>query len=143
MPSNSPAFSDCLYYSSGALARVMNKLAEEAFAPLNLAPSYAFLLMAITRQPGIQVGEVGRQLMLQPSTLTRLVDKMERSGFLRRVNSGRFVELFPTEKCRLMEGQLANSWEQLKTSYSEVLGQQTSAKLARLLYDAREQLIGD
>ena len=74
----------CLFYAANALARTITRLAEEAFAPTGLAPSPAFVLMTVHRQPGVQPSEIAAIMMLSPSTVTRLVEKLEAKGLLLR-----------------------------------------------------------
>jgi len=68
--------SKCLYFTSNALARKLTKLAEEAFVPLGISPSYAFLLLLVHENPGITPSALSVELNLDPSTITRLADKM-------------------------------------------------------------------
>ena len=74
----------CLYYSSNALARMMTKMADEEFAVTGLTSSYAFLLMSVNAKPGIQPMELSEHVQLTPSTITRLIEKMEVKQLLER-----------------------------------------------------------
>ena len=76
MKSCESAFSKCLYFSSQALARKVEKLAIESWKPTGLSPSHAYLLILVLREPGLQPTTVGEQLQLTPSTITRLVEKL-------------------------------------------------------------------
>ena len=72
----------CLYYSANALSRMMTKMADEAFAKTGLAPSYAFMLMSINHKPGIHPKELSEHMQLTPSTVTRLLEKLEAKNLL-------------------------------------------------------------
>ena len=93
----------CLYYSANALARVLTKLAEDEFASTGLAPSYAFLLMTVNDEPGIQPKEISEHMQLTPSTVTRLIEKMEHKGLLERKSLGKFTRVYPTEKSKALD----------------------------------------
>ena len=67
----------CLYHSANALARIITKMADEEFSAVSLAPSYAFVVMTVNKNPGILAGELAEIMMLTPSTVTRLVEKLE------------------------------------------------------------------
>ena len=67
----------CLYYSANALSRIMTKISDDEFAITGLSSSYAFLLMIVNENPGVQPTEISHQMQLTPSTVTRLIEKME------------------------------------------------------------------
>lgn len=129
-------FCQCLYYAAGAFGRKMNKLAEDAFAQTGLAPSYAFVLMAVNRKPGITPSELSGQMMLTPSTITRLVEKLEAKEYLERHPEGRVTTIHPTRKSKLLDKKLRASWKSLYEAYSEILGEESAQKLTADIYEA-------
>lgn len=130
----------CLYYSANALARVMTKLADEEFGITQLAPSYAFLLMIINDKPGIQPKEISNKMMLTPSTVTRLIEKMEFRGFLERKVTGKYTEVYPTEKSLEINPKIKQAWLNLFSRYVELLGDEQSQSLTSAIYDAAIKL---
>ena len=78
-------YCNCLYYSANALSRLMTRMADEEFALAGVSSSYAFLLMTVNGQPGIQPKEISQKMQLTPSTVTRLVEKMEARALLERL----------------------------------------------------------
>lgn len=78
-------------------------MAEEEFAVTGLAPSQAFLLMAVNDKPGIQPKEISAQMQLTASTVTRLIEKMEQRRFLERKFIGKFTKVYPTLKSRKLD----------------------------------------
>ena len=139
MNKTSTKYCNCLYHSVNALARQMTKIAEEEFAVTGLAPSYVFLLMSINEKPGIQPKELSEWLQLTPSTVTRLVEKMEVRGFVRRKSSGRITEVFPSRKCEEVDAKIKEAWRSLYDRYSRVLGQDTE-ELTRAVATAVRKL---
>jgi len=130
----------CLYYSTNALARVLTKIAEEEFAVTGLAPSYAFLLMAVNDKPGIQPKAISAQMQLTASTITRLIEKMEHRGFLERKFIGKFTKVHPTIKSRKLDKKIHEAWANLYKRYSELLGEEKSNKLTGAVYLASKKL---
>ena len=120
----------------------MNSLAEEAFATTGLAPSYAFLLMAANRRPGISPSELSGELMLTPSTITRLVEKLEAKGFVQRKTQGRQTEVHPTEKSLTLDPELRSSWKKLYQEYTTLLGEKEAVSLTHSLNRAVQVLEG-
>lgn len=133
-------FDNCLYFTTNILARKMTGMAEEVFAPLGLAPSYAYLLMEVNEHPGIQPSELGRRLQLSPSTITRLVDKMEHRGYLERRSDGRATKVIPTEACRQLDEEIRNAWHRLREEYRNRLGERYSEVLTEMTVKAVQEL---
>ena len=141
MPCESDSkYCNCLYYSAGALARIMTKIAEEEFSITRLAPSHAFLLMTVNYQPGIKPTEISEEMMLKPSTVTRLIEKLETKGLLIRKSHGKFTEVYPTEEGRKLDGQIKEAWQNLLKKYNDMIGEKKSKKLTEDIYEAALKL---
>ncbi len=100
MKTSASKFGQCLYFTTSALARKVEKLAVESWKPVNLSPSHAYLLMAVLEEPGMQPGSLGRHLQLQPSTITRLIQKLEEKKLVVRTTEGRITNVYPTPKAK-------------------------------------------
>jgi DNA-binding MarR family transcriptional regulator len=121
---------------------VLTKLAEEEFAVAGLAPSYAFLLMTVNDKPGIQPSEIGTQMQLAPSTVTRLIEKMEHRGYLARTFVGKFTRVYPTGKSKKLDQKIHDAWKSLYRRYSDLLGEDKGKKLTTDVYGASRKLAG-
>jgi DNA-binding MarR family transcriptional regulator len=126
----------CLYYSANALARKVKRMAEEVFRPTGLPPSHGFVVMTVNKQPGITAGEIAAVMQLQPSTVTRLVDKLEDEGFLTRQTDGKFIRMLPTAKATRLDAGLRLAWQNLYKRYTALLGEQQSRDLTSAIYEA-------
>lgn len=133
-------FSGCLYFSTNNLSKLLSKMADEAFKSLGLAPSYAFLLMVVNKQPGIQPSEISKILQLTPSTITRLIEKMEYQGYLERTSEGRATKITPTAKCLQKDEEIREAWQNLKDRYISVLGDRYTEVLTEMSFKAVEQV---
>lgn len=142
MANEGSKYCGCLYYSANALGRVMTRMADEEFAMTGLAPSYAFLLMSINEKPGIQPSELAVHMQLTPSTVTRLIEKMEQKGYVTRQSVGRATEVYPTEKSQQIDAKIKEAWKSLYTRYVEILGEKNAQDLTTAIYDAYEKLNG-
>jgi DNA-binding MarR family transcriptional regulator len=129
-------FCNCLYYSANALSRNITRLAEKSFQPLGLAPSYAFILMAVNRKPGINAGDLAGIMQLQPSTMTRLIESLEKRKYLQRIHDGKFVTIFPLRKSQDLQAPLQDCWQSLYTAYTGLLGKEAADRLAGDIYTA-------
>jgi len=134
-------YDQCLYYASNVFARSMEKLAEEEFGAIGLSPSYAYLLMAAIQKPGIRPLELSQILQLHPSTITRLVDKLQIKGYLERLNSGRTTKILPTSKSQGMQLKLARAWQNLQNRYTLLLGEEQTQQLITAIGGARDKIV--
>ena len=132
----------CLHYSSNALARVMTRMAEDCFAPAGLSPSYAFVVMSVNRYPGILSGGLAEKMMLTPSTVTRLMEKLETQGLVKRVQEGRKTLVFPTPSSVALNDTILQGWQDLNLRITAVLGIEQAGALTQEIYNAAVNLSG-
>jgi DNA-binding MarR family transcriptional regulator len=116
-------FCRCLYYSANALARNITGLADQAFVRTGLAPSLGFLLISVIRKPGIQPSELAGVMMLDPSTVTRMVEKLQGKGLVDREVQGRTTRVSPTEAGRALLPDLEGALEKLQADCRSLLGE--------------------
>jgi len=133
-------YCSCLYYSANALSRIMTKMADEEFAITGLTSSYAFLLMAVNEKHGIQPKEISEQMLLTPSTVTRLIEKMEHRGFLERKHVGRTTEVYPTKTSLNLQPKIKEAWLKLYERYSDILGKENGDNLTSEIYETTQKL---
>jgi DNA-binding MarR family transcriptional regulator len=142
MPNKDAKYCGCLLFASNALARNITRLAEEEFKMTGLAPSYAYLVMTVNDSPGINATALSETMQLKPSTVTRLVEKMETKGILTRKAVGKFTEVHPTDKSRALNMRLHEAWVNLYKRYVAVLGEAEANQLAGLAFQAAKALDG-
>ena len=132
----------CLYYSANALGRVMTRIAEEEFAITGLAPSHAILLISVNEKPGIQPKELSDHMQLTPSTVTRLLEKLESKKLVERRSVGRATEVYPTEKSKELQPRIKEAWRNLYLRYTDALGEENAKLLTAKTYKAYQALGG-
>ncbi len=115
-------------------------MAEEEFSMARLAPSYALLLIAVNAKPGIQPKEISQLMELTPSTVTRLVDKLEQKGLLTRTSEGKTMRIHPTEKSQQLNATIQTAWTNLFQRYNALLGEETARALTASIYQAAKEL---
>lgn len=130
----------CLYFQTNNLARLLSRMADEAFKEVGLSPSHAFLLMKVNDEPGIQPSTLSEVLGLTPSTITRLIEKMEYQGYLKRESEGRATHVRPTNKCIAKESDLQEAWNSLRKNYTDILGDRYTEVLTEMSVKAIDQL---
>jgi DNA-binding MarR family transcriptional regulator len=104
---------DCPYYlitrASLVVTGYLRRMLAEAGAG-QVRPAYLGVLMSLWREDGLKVVELGRRAGLEPSTMTGLVDRMERDGLLARrpdPDDRRAQRIHLTDEGRRVEGAVS------------------------------------
>lgn len=132
--------SDCLYFTSNKLSRIMNRMADEEFSRIGLSTSHAMALMTIDLEPGLSQNELSKLLNIKPSTTSRFIDKLESKWLVTRKVKGKGSYVYPTEKGLGLQEEMAKCWENLHRRYSDILGEEEGAELTALIYSAASEL---
>ena len=78
-------FTGSLYFNAGALARAVEKLAIECWKPTGLSPSQGHILYYLIHWSNVTGSTlIARNLLLDPSTVTRLLEKLEKKALVYR-----------------------------------------------------------
>lgn len=133
-------FSNCLYFTSNKLNRIINRMAEEEFIKTGLSPSHAIALMLINNEAGLSQNEISKKLNIKPSTTSRFLDKLEIKELVTRKVKGKVSYLYPTENGMELEEEIEKCWKNLYNRYSKILGEKEGAELTASIYKAAEDL---
>ncbi len=131
---------NCLFFTANSLARVITRMAEEEFRLTGLSPSHAFLMMLVNDNPGIGQKELGEQLHLAPSTVTRFIDTLTYKGFLTRQTDGKATKVFATRDGAKLRKPIEDAWKNLHQRYARVLGLNEGDRLTSMIDDASRRL---
>jgi DNA-binding MarR family transcriptional regulator len=97
--------SEHICFNLGRVRRRLNDYYERKLSAFGLTVPQFFVFNALWKRDGIEIGELGNYVYLDSSTLTGIIDRMERDGYVvRRPNpkDRRAVFLFLTDKARQM-----------------------------------------
>ena len=131
MKTSESKYCQCLYFTANALARKIEKLANESWKRVNLSPSHAYLLLLTLEHPGIQPTAIAEQLQLQPSTVTRLIEKIEKQKLIVRTTEGKLTNVYPTPKGKELLPKLMECLADFQARYTGLLGKEESARLVQ------------
>ena len=140
MKTSESKYCQCLYFTANALARKTEKLAQQAWKPVGLSPSHGSLLMMVIQDPGMQPTALADQLQLQPSTVTRLIEKLEERKLLVRITEGKTTNVYPTPKGKDLLPRLKECVQQFQQQYTALLGREESAKLVQQMAKVADKL---
>lgn len=129
-----------MYFTANALARKMERLANESWKKVELSPSHAYLLMIVIEEPGVQPGALSEELQLTPSTITRLIEKLESKKMVVRTMDGKVTNIYPTPKAKTMLPKLKACIDNFFAAYSKVLGKKESIQLLENMHRLSDKL---
>lgn len=140
MKTSESIFCSCLYFTTNALARKVEKLATESWKKIGLSPSHAYLLKLVLEEPGMQAGQLAEQLQLTPSTITRLIEKLEEKKLVLRATEGKATNVFPTQKAKELKPQIKQCIDEFYEKYVKILGKEESRQLINKMHLVADKL---
>ena len=109
-----------------ALARAHRTRLGALLAPHGLHPGQDLLLLAVWAEPGLRQSALASRLGVEPATITRMVQRLERSGLVERrgdQHDARVSRVHPTPRSRLLEPAVRRAWSQLDELMIAELGE--------------------
>jgi MarR family transcriptional regulator, organic hydroperoxide resistance regulator len=140
MKTSESKYCQCLYFVANALARKVEKLANESWKRVDLSPSHAYLLMLVIDNPGMQPGALSDQLHLTPSTITRLIEKLEQKKLAVRTTEGKLTNVHPTTKGKELLPALKQCLYDFYNNYCNILGKEESKVLVQNMLKVADKL---
>ncbi len=124
-----------------ACARKVVNLYTPYFKKLGITYTQYIVFLVLWEQDGISVGELCKRLYLDNGTVTPLLKKMEKSGYVRRERSRedeRIVIVYLTDKGRAFRDQVKDIPDQVGSCINLEGGE--AVQLYKLLYQLLEIL---
>jgi len=118
-------FEKCLYFTTTKFTRLISSLWEEAYRPINLSPSHAYLMMLILENPGDTPKKLSEKMDLKLSTISRLIDGLFVKGFIirKKINKDkRECSVYPTELGVSLKNDLVKITKKLHKKIRKILG---------------------
>ncbi len=130
----------CLFFNCNIFSRLLQKLAEKEFKDLPMSWAHATLLLHVYDSPGVSPKELSLCLHLNPSTITRFIDALEKKHLVIRQTSGKSAFIHPSPRGLAIKGDVAQAYKNLVTSYTSILGQEDAGNLSLLISAANENV---
>lgn len=140
MKTSESKFCQCLYFAANALARKTEKLAQDSWNKVGLSPSHAYLLIMAIEEPGIQPSSLADNLQLTPSTVSRLLAKLEQRKFIVRTTAGKLTNVYPTPKAKELYPKLKECRNEFYVNYVALIGKEESTKLVQSISRVADKL---
>lgn len=133
-------YSACLLFSANALARAITAIGDEEFGRLGLSYSHAYLLDAVVEEPGVTPTRLSDTLFLSPSTITRLVEKLEQKQLVRRATEGKKTLIYATPQGEGLRPAIAEAWQRVGAKYAQAVGPENVCELTKQVFQAARAL---
>ena len=107
-------FQECICFSLGKVSRQMTRLYRERLAKYSLSQPQFFLLIALYEEDDILISRLAEKVALDKSTLTGILDRLERDGLVTRQstpNDRRALYIHLTERSRSLQDDLTHIYD--------------------------------
>jgi len=120
--------------------------AEALLNEIGLHVGQEMLMCGLWEKEGITQTELAEHMMIQPATVTNMLQRLEREGLVDRrpdIEDQRISRVYPTEKGRNIEEEVQEKWTQLEQEAFGGLSVEESVLLRRLLLQVYQNLGGN
>src|SRR5262245_60721734 len=131
----SHSYQACINYRIQRIAKVYRRRAEERLSALGLHPGQEFLLMQLWDKDGITQSELFERLCVEPSTVTKSLQRLEKVGFVERrpdAEDSRVSRVYLTESGRALQAPVLQIWNELEHATVSGLSEVEIALMVRL-----------
>ncbi len=115
-------------------------MADAQFNIVELTPTQGFILMTLKKAPGITITDLAMVHQLDPSTISRALDKLSTNGYVHREIMGKITRVFATDGGVRKEADAKAAWKKLKADYNKLVGTSEALHLARSLAKVLKEL---
>ncbi len=139
------------FRSGGFLISKIHQVSGRIFSEMlkkhkaeEINPAQGRIMFPLWKKDGISIGELARETALGKSTLTSMLDRLEREGHIRRVPSRkdrRETLIFLTEKDRGLQEKYARVSSHMNELYYKGFGEKEIEEFERYLERILENLL--
>lgn len=118
------------------VCRAHRNKAQELLSRVDLHPGQEFLLYNLWAGDGLTQSDLGERLGVQPATLTRMLDRMEKAALVERQpdpHDQRVSRVYLTATGRALEAPVCDIWGDLEAAMVAGLSPAEVDELRRLL----------
>ena len=136
---------DTVGYTLAHVCKHHRQRAEELLNEIGLHTGQEMLMCGVWEKEGVTQTELADYLMIQPATVTNMLQRLEREGFVERrpdIADQRVSRVYATEKGRDIKERVQEQWSQLEQESFGLLSAEERVLLRRLLLQVYQSLSG-
>jgi DNA-binding MarR family transcriptional regulator len=116
---------------------------QKLVGQFNLSVRRYYTLFWIGKEPGISFSELSQHMLVDKSSVTRIIKALEKDGYVIREaheTDGRSTRLFLTDRGKALQEQATIAHKDSVEHRFDVVGQPSQSSLIALLQDLNQQL---
>jgi DNA-binding MarR family transcriptional regulator len=134
-------YEDCVVYLLAKAYQRAHGLAKRRLAAYGLTPIQQLVLAVLSREEGMSAGDLGKKLVLDPATLSGILDRMAERGWIVKETDPedkRILRISLTDEARKLEPTLMEERDKANEEILRNLSLEEKVLLKRLLKDIRD-----
>lgn len=107
---------ECFYFSLSIAFRLVNRVMEMTLQKVGLTPVQFLALKGLYDKDGLTIKELSELLVQDSTSITRLVDRLEKAGLVERKvdeNDKRSINVFLSDKARKYAPKAKKIWRRV------------------------------
>ena len=120
-------FQECICFSLGKISRQMAKVYRDRLTQYGISQPQFFLLIALYEEDDILIIRLAEKVALDKSTLTGILDRLERDGLVKRVSrkeNRRSLYICLTTKAHALQNDLTRIYDEINQLFFSRLSEQ-------------------
>ncbi len=134
-------YEDCVVYLLAKAYQRAHGLLKPRLAVYGLTPIQQLVLGALCHEEGMSAGDLGKKLVLDPATLSGILDRMTERGWIIKqtdLEDKRVLRIYLTDEARDLEPKLMEERDNANEEILRNLSFEEKVLLKRLLKDLRD-----
>lgn len=120
-------FQECICFSLGKISRQMAKVYRDRLTQYGISQPQFFLLIALYEEDDILISRLAEKVALDKSTLTGILDRLERDGLVKRVArqaNRRSLYICLSTKAYALQNDLTRIYDEINQLFFSRLSEQ-------------------
>ncbi len=133
-------FGNCLLFNVRNMEQKLTKMADQSFSRINLHPTYGYIITLIGNYEYTKVKVIAEELNLDSSTITRMINKLIKLGYVQKGSDKSKVDLSLTIEGQELLKEVVKCWDDFHSKYKEALSEGELTRLESEIANFNEKI---